>query len=53
MMSDWKDLFDAVKEKELFENSAFFFAEEYQNYTIYPPRDMVYQAFKLTKPSRI
>jgi len=50
MIADWKDLFDQVKEKQYSKTLHSFLQEEYQNYTIYPPRDMVYQAFKLTKP---
>ena len=50
MIADWKALFDQVKEKEYSKTLHSFLQEEYQNYTIYPPRDMVYQAFKLTKP---
>ena len=50
MIADWRDLFDQVKEKEYSKTLHSFLQSEYQNYTIYPPRDMVYQAFKLTKP---
>lgn len=53
MISDWKDLFDAVKEKEYSRALHAFLGAEYQNHTIYPPRDMVFQAFKLTKPSEL
>lgn len=50
MLSDWKDLFDSVKEKEYSKTLHAFLSDEYQHYTVYPPRDMVFQAFKLTKP---
>jgi hypothetical protein len=53
MISDWKALFDSVKEKNYSKTLHAFLQDEYQNYTIYPPRDMVYQAFKLTKPSEL
>jgi uracil-DNA glycosylase len=53
MLSDWKDLFDAVKGKEYSKTLHSFLQEEYQNNTIYPPRDMMFQAFKLTKPSQL
>lgn len=53
MISDWKDLFDAVKVKPYSKSLHAFLDEEYQHYTIYPPRDMVFQAFKLTKPSEL
>jgi uracil-DNA glycosylase len=51
MLSDWKDLFDSAKAKSYSKTLHAFLQEEYQSQTIYPPRDMVYQAFKLTKPS--
>jgi uracil-DNA glycosylase len=51
MLSDWKDFFDSVKAKPYSESLHSFLAEEYQAHTVYPPRDMVFQAFKLTKPS--
>lgn len=50
MISDWKDLFDAVKETQYSKTLHSFLQEEYQSHTVYPPRDMVYQAFKLTNP---
>jgi len=50
MLSDWKDLFLSIKSKEYARTLHAFLDEEYRNETIYPPRDMVYQAFKLTKP---
>jgi len=50
MLSDWKDLFLSIKSKEYAKTLHAFLDEEYRNETIYPPRDMVYQAFKLTKP---
>ena len=51
MLSDWKDLFDHVKEQEYSKSLHAFLDSEYSKYTIYPPRNLVYQAFALTKPS--
>jgi uracil-DNA glycosylase len=51
MLNDWKDLFDSIRDKPYAKSLKAFLAEEYQNQTIYPPRDLVFQAFKLTKPS--
>ena len=51
MLKDWKALFDKVSAKEYAKTLKSFLDDEYKNHTIYPPRDMVYQAFKLTKPS--
>ena len=53
MIADWKDLFDAVKAKSYSATLHSFLQDEYQHYTIYPPRDMVYQAFKLTAPKQL
>jgi uracil-DNA glycosylase len=50
MIQDWKELFDSVKAKDYSKTLHAFLEEEYHNETVYPPRDMVYQAFKLTKP---
>jgi hypothetical protein len=53
MIADWKPLFDAVKAKSYSSTLHAFLLDEYQHYTIYPPRDMVYQAFKLTAPKEL
>ena len=50
MTNDWKDFFDVVNEKEYSKKLHSFLAEEYQNHTIYPPRELVYNAFNLTNP---
>jgi len=50
MISDWKDLFDSVKETEYSKSLRAFLDDEYAKYTVYPPRNLVYQAFALTKP---
>ena len=51
MLKDWKPLFDQVAQEDYAKSLKKFLDEEYQNHTVYPPRDMVFQAFKLTKPS--
>jgi uracil-DNA glycosylase len=53
VISDWKELFDSIKDKQYAKTLKAFLDSEYQNETIYPPRDMVYQAFKLTKPKEL
>jgi uracil-DNA glycosylase len=50
MLSDWKELFDSIRDKQYAKSLKAFLDEEYKTQTIYPPRDMVYQAFKLTSP---
>lgn len=51
MLKDWKTLFDEISNKDYAKSLHAFLDEEYASSTIYPPRDMVFQAFKLTKPS--
>jgi uracil-DNA glycosylase len=51
MLSDWKELFDSIKDKEYSKTLHEFLEHEYHNEVVYPPRDMVFQAFKLTKPT--
>lgn len=50
MISDWKELFDSVKGKEYSKTLHAFLDEEYSKCVIYPPRDMVYNAFRYTSP---
>ena len=53
MISDWKILFDKVKEREYSRTLRSFLDEEYKRYVVYPPRDLMYNAFSLTSPSSI
>lgn len=53
MISDWHDLFAAVKGKPYSEALKEFLAQEYSKHTIYPPRDLVFNAFELTKPEQL
>ena len=50
MLQDWRPLFHSISNKEYAKSLNRFLDDEYQNQTIYPPRDMVFQAFKLTSP---
>lgn len=50
MISDWKELFDSVRGKEYSKTLHAFLDEEYSKCVIYPPRDMVYNAFRYTSP---
>lgn len=53
MFNDWKPFFESIKEKPYSKSLHRFLDEEYENFTIYPPRDMLFQAFKLTNPSTL
>lgn len=53
MIKDWKTLFDGIAEKEYSKTLHAFLDAEYQERVIYPPRDMMFQAFKFTSPSKL
>lgn len=53
MLKDWKNLFDQIGKKEYSKTLHAFLDEEYQNQTVYPPRDMMFQAFKFTDPKSL
>lgn len=50
MITDWKELFDKIHSEEYAKSLKRFLDAEYQQNVIYPPRDLVFQAFKLTSP---
>ena len=53
MLKDWKDLFEKVSEKPYSHSLNSFLDREYETKTIYPPRDMMFQAFKFTSPKDV
>lgn len=53
MLKDWKDLFEKVSEKPYSRSLNSFLDREYETKTIYPPRDMMFQAFKFTSPKDV
>lgn len=50
---EWNDFFNEIKNKEYFKNLNNFLDEEYKNRIIYPPRDEIYNAFKLCSLSSL
>ncbi len=50
MISDWKNLFSKIHSKDYADSLKRFLDAEYQLNVVYPPRDMVFQAFKFTSP---
>lgn len=50
---EWNDFFNEIKNKEYFKNLNNFLDEEYKNKIIYPPRDEIYNAFKLCSLSSL
>ncbi len=53
MIKDWKELFEKVSEQSYSSTLNSFLDKEYENKTIYPPRDMMFQAFKFTSPKKV
>lgn len=47
-INSWEELFLELKKKEFFKDLTSFLDEEYKTKTIYPPRELVFNAFKLT-----
>ena len=43
----WNEVFEQIKSKDYAIRLNKFLDEEYQNHKIYPPREMMFNAFKL------
>lgn len=50
---DWQEIFHNIKKEHAFSEMESFLEEEYQNKTIYPDRENIYQAFDLTPLDRV
>ncbi len=53
MLRDWETLFKRVKNRPYSRSLHEFLEKEYQNEIVYPPRSMIFQAFKYTNPSTL
>lgn len=53
MIKDWKELFEKASEQSYSSTLNSFLDKEYESKTIYPPRDMMFQAFKFTSPKNV
>ncbi|MCQ2794876.1 MAG: uracil-DNA glycosylase [Bacilli bacterium] len=53
MLSDWSSLFSQIKSKDYAQRLHTFLDTEYAKYTVYPPRNLIHNAFDQTKPSDI
>ena len=53
MSSSWKDFFEKEKEKAYFRKLEEFLDNEYKKKVIYPPRDLVFNAFSLCPLDKI
>ena len=48
-MTSWNDFFNSIKEKDYSKSLNAFLNEEYAKYTCYPPRELLFNAFRQTK----
>ena len=49
----WSEFFHQIQEEEFCENLNKFLNKEYQEYTCYPPRELLFNAFKLTPLDKV
>lgn len=47
--TSWEALFNDIKQKDYFKKLMSFLDEEYRNKTIFPPKELIFNAFKNTK----
>ena len=52
-MKTWDDFFEIVKKKDYWHSLESFWDKEYATKTIYPPRELIFNAFKLTPLDRV
>ena len=53
MIKDWDEFFRSVKEKPYAKSLKVFLKNEYATKTVYPPRNLVYNAFEQTSPNEV
>ena len=47
-MKTWNDFFEIVKQKDYFQSLNRFWDDKYSSTTVYPPRELIFNAFALT-----
>lgn len=52
-MNNWDTFFNTVNKKDYALRLHAFLEEQYQNYLVYPPRNLLFQAFRLTSPDEV
>ena len=50
MLKDWSEFFNEVKSKDYSKRLNEFLDSEYKTHTIYPKRELMFNAFELTSP---
>ena len=51
--NDWQDFFEKETKKDYYLKLRNFLKNEYSNYTIYPPMEEIFNAFKITPLSKV
>ncbi len=51
--NSWDDFFESIKDKDYFKSLMSFLDEEYKTKTIYPKKELIFNAFKLTPVEKI
>ena len=52
-MKTWDDFFEIVSKKDYWQSLKSFWDREYASKTIYPPRELIFNAFKLTPLDKV
>ena len=47
-MQSWNDFFEIVKSKDYYKSLNEFWDKEYATHTVFPPRELIFNAFNLT-----
>jgi len=53
MDESWSVFFNAIKEKGYYRNLLSFIDKEYQSFTCYPPKELMFNAFELTPLNKV
>lgn len=53
MINSWEELFLEIKKKDYAKQINKVLDEEYKNYTVYPPRNLMFSAFRLTPLKKV
>lgn len=51
--NDWQDFFESETKKDYYLKLRNFLKNEYNNYTVYPPMEEIFNAFKITPLSKV
>ena len=52
-MKTWDNFFESIKEKDYWIRLNNFWDEEYKNHVIFPPRNLIFNAFNLTELNKV